>query len=61
MVLRIVAPNVTVSLANFYLAEADFGIKWHGLAFNTEWTSRWLDQQTQSLSTRPALEAVGTS
>jgi hypothetical protein len=37
------APNVTVSLANFYLAAADFGIKWKGLAFNTEWASRWLD------------------
>jgi hypothetical protein len=38
------APNVTVSLANFYLAAADFGIKWRGLAFNTEFASRWLDQ-----------------
>jgi hypothetical protein len=37
------APNVTVSLANYYLAAADFGIKWRGLAFNTEWASRWLD------------------
>ena len=37
------APNVTISLANFYLAAADFGIKWRGLAFNTEWASRWLD------------------
>ena len=38
------APNVTISLANFYLAAADFGIKWRGLAFNTEWASRWLDR-----------------
>jgi hypothetical protein len=37
------APNVTVLLANFYLAAADFGVKWRGLAFNTEWASRWLD------------------
>jgi hypothetical protein len=38
------APNVTISLANFYLAAADFGVKWKGLAFNTEFASRWLDK-----------------
>jgi hypothetical protein len=37
------ATGVTVSLANYYLAAADFGVKWRGLAFNTEWASRWLD------------------
>jgi hypothetical protein len=38
------APNVTVSLANFYLAAADFGIKWRGLAFNIEAMARWLNR-----------------
>lgn len=37
------APGVTVSLANYYLAAVDFGVKWRGLAFNTELASRWLD------------------
>jgi hypothetical protein len=37
------ATGVTISLANYYLAAADFGIKWRGLAFNTEFASRWLD------------------
>jgi hypothetical protein len=37
------ATGVTVQLANYYLAAADFGVKWRGLAFNTELASRWLD------------------
>ena len=37
------APGVTVSLASVYIYAADFGIKYRGLAFNTEWTMRWLD------------------
>ncbi len=38
------ATGVTVSLANYYLGEVDFGIKYKGLAFNTEFSSRWLDK-----------------
>jgi hypothetical protein len=38
------ATGVTVSLATFYLAAADFGIKYKGLAFNVELASRWLDK-----------------
>jgi hypothetical protein len=37
------APGVTVSLASVYIAEVDLGIKYRGLAFNTEWMARWLD------------------
>jgi hypothetical protein len=38
------APDVTVSLANFYLWAADFGIKYRGLAFNVEVAERWLNK-----------------
>ncbi len=37
------APGVTVSLANFYLAAIDAGIKYRGLAFNIEGYGRWLN------------------
>jgi hypothetical protein len=37
------APNVTISLANFYLWAADLGLKYRGLAFNTEFYQRWLN------------------
>jgi hypothetical protein len=38
------APNVTISLANFYLWAIDGGIKWRGFAFNVEFYLRWLNQ-----------------
>jgi hypothetical protein len=38
------APNVTVSLASFYLSAVDFGIKYKGLAFNVEFYQRWLNK-----------------
>jgi hypothetical protein len=38
------APDVTVSLANFYLWAADLGIKYRGLAFNVEFALRWLNE-----------------
>jgi hypothetical protein len=38
------APNVTVSLANVYIAAIDAGIKWRGLAFNAELYQRWLNR-----------------
>jgi hypothetical protein len=38
------APGVTVSLASVYIYAVDFGIKYKGLAFNTEWAMRWLDK-----------------
>jgi hypothetical protein len=38
------APNVTVSLANYYLWAIDLGIKYRGLAFNTEFYQRWLNE-----------------
>jgi len=38
------APGVTMSLASVYIYAADLGIKYRGLAFNTEWTMRWLDK-----------------
>jgi hypothetical protein len=37
------APGVTVSLANYFLSAADFGIKYRGLAFNVELADRWLN------------------
>jgi len=40
------APGVTVSLANFYLWAIDGGIKYRGLAFNTEFYLRWLNHFT---------------
>jgi hypothetical protein len=40
------APGVTVSLANVYIAAADFGIKYRGLAFNVEFYERWLNRFT---------------
>jgi hypothetical protein len=40
------APGVTVSLANFYLLAMDAGIKYRGLAFNTEFYLRWLNHFT---------------
>jgi hypothetical protein len=39
-----VAPNVTISLANFYLWAIDMGIKYRGLAFNAEVYQRWLNK-----------------
>jgi hypothetical protein len=38
------APGTTVSLASVYIYDVDFGIKYRGLSFNTEWTMRWLDK-----------------
>jgi hypothetical protein len=38
------APNVTVNLANFYLWSIDGGIKYRGLAINTEFYLRWLNK-----------------
>jgi hypothetical protein len=38
------APDVTVSLASFYLWAVDLGIKYRGLAFNLEVTQRWLNE-----------------
>jgi hypothetical protein len=38
------APAVTVRLANFYLWAIDAGIKYRGLAFNTEFYQRWLNK-----------------
>ncbi len=38
------APSTTVSLASVYIYAVDLGIKYRGLAFNTEWTMRWLDK-----------------
>jgi hypothetical protein len=38
------APNVTVDLTNFYLWAIDAGIKYRGLAFNTEFYFRWLNK-----------------
>jgi len=40
------APNVTISLANFYLWAIDGGIKYRGFAFNVEFYLRWLNQFT---------------
>ncbi len=40
------APGVTVSLDNFYLWAIDGGIKYRGLAFNTEFYLRWLNDFT---------------
>jgi hypothetical protein len=40
------APDVTLSLANFYLYAADIGIKYRGLAFNAEYYMRWLNHFT---------------
>ena len=37
------APDVTISLANFYLWAIDGGIKYKGLAFNVEFYMRWLN------------------
>jgi hypothetical protein len=37
------APDVTVSLANFYLSAFDAGVKYRGLAFNVEFYQRWLN------------------
>ncbi|HEX3905298.1 MAG TPA: hypothetical protein VH853_20900 [Polyangia bacterium] len=38
------APNVTVSLASYYLYAVDAGIKYRGFAFNAEFAFRWLDK-----------------
>jgi hypothetical protein len=38
------ASGVTLSLANFYLAEVDAGIKYRGLALNAEFYGRWLNK-----------------
>ena len=38
------APNMTISLANFYLWAIDGGIKYRGLAFNVEFYMRWLNK-----------------
>jgi hypothetical protein len=38
------APNVTISLANFYLSAIDGGIKYKGFAFNVEFYMRWLNR-----------------
>ena len=40
------APGVTVSLDNFYLWSIDAGIKYRGLAFNTEFYLRWMNNFT---------------
>ncbi len=37
------APNVTVSLANYYLWAVDAGLKFRGLAVNAELYQRWLN------------------
>jgi hypothetical protein len=37
------APNVTISLADFYLWAIDGGIKYKGFAFNVEFYLRWLN------------------
>ncbi|HEY7372423.1 MAG TPA: hypothetical protein VIF57_09720 [Polyangia bacterium] len=37
------APNVTISLANFFLWAIDAGIKYRGFAFNVEFYLRWLN------------------
>jgi hypothetical protein len=37
------APGVTVQLADYYLWSIDGGIKYRGLAFNTEFYLRWLN------------------
>jgi hypothetical protein len=38
------APGVTISLANYYLWAIDAGLKYRGLAFNTEFYQRWLNK-----------------
>ena len=38
------APNVTVSLASYYLYAVDAGIKYRGFALNAEFAFRWLDK-----------------
>jgi hypothetical protein len=38
------APGVTLQLADYYLSAVDLGIKYRGLAFNTEFYSRWLNR-----------------
>jgi hypothetical protein len=38
------APGVTLQLADFYLWAIDFGLKYHGLAFNAEVYQRWLNR-----------------
>jgi hypothetical protein len=37
------APDITVTLANFYLWAIDFGVKYRGFAFNVELSQRWLN------------------
>jgi hypothetical protein len=36
-------PDVTIQLADFYLSAIDLGLKYRGLAFNTEFYMRWLN------------------
>jgi hypothetical protein len=38
------APNVTISLANFYLWAIDGGVKYKGFALNVEFYLRWLNR-----------------
>jgi hypothetical protein len=40
------ATGVTISLANYYLSAVDAGIKFRGIAFNTEFYFRWLNDFT---------------
>ena len=40
------APDVTISLADYYLWAIDGGIKYKGLAFNVEFYQRWLNKFT---------------
>ncbi len=37
------APGVTVLLANYYMWAQDFGIKYRGFAFNSQYFMRWLN------------------
>jgi hypothetical protein len=37
------APGVTVTYANFYMWAQDFGFKYQGLAFNSQYFFRWLN------------------
>jgi hypothetical protein len=38
------APNVTISLADYYLSAIDGGVKYGGFAFNVEFYMRWLNR-----------------
>jgi hypothetical protein len=40
------APNVTISIADFYLSAIDAGLKYKGFAINVEFYMRWLNNFT---------------